>query len=324
VKKRYLITGGAGFIGSHLAERLLAQGHAVTVLDDLSTGRWSNIESIAEKDGFRALIASADEADLIEREVQSASFVFHLASAVGVRLIVDEPVESVRRIIRPTERVADACARYHKPMLLTSTSEVYGKSEKIPFREEENVVIGPTSKRRWSYAVAKMLDEFYLLAYYQKMSLPVRIVRLFNTVGPRQAAQYGMVLPRFVEAALADRPLYVYGDGTQKRCFSSVRDIVEGLIAVSESKEAVGKVVNLGSEEEISIRELAERVIRMTGSKSEIRFISYEEAYGPNFDDMDRRVPCLDRAKAYIGWNPSDSFDDIIRMVIEDKKSRTN
>lgn len=319
--QRYLITGGAGFIGSHLVERLLAEGRAVTVVDDLSTGSWNNIAAASGHERFRAVIASADDAALIEREIQSADFVFHLASAVGVKLIVDEPVETVRRIIRPTERITDACSKYRVPILLTSTSEVYGKSDEIPFCEEKDVVIGPTSKRRWAYAVAKMLDEFYLLAHWRKTGLPVRIVRLFNTVGPRQSAQYGMVLPRFVEAALAGNPLYVYGDGKQRRCFSSVRDIVTGLIAVSRCGEAVGKVVNLGSEEEISILDLARRVIEKTGSKSAIQLKSYEEIYGPNFDDMLRRVPSLKRAKELIGWNPSDTLDMIIEQVIADKKS---
>lgn len=321
MKLRYLVTGGAGFIGSHLARRLLTDGYSVTIIDDLSTGRWSNIAGIANQENFRAIIASAGDTALIDQEVQTADFVFHLASAVGVKLIVDEPVETVRRIVRPTEIITDACSKYRKPILLTSTSEVYGKSARIPFREEEDVVIGPTSKRRWAYAVAKMLDEFYLLAHFQKTSLPIRIVRLFNTVGPRQAAQYGMVLPRFVEAALAGEPLYVYGNGKQRRCFTSVRDIIGGLVAISNSPDAVGKVINLGSDEEISINDLAKRVVRATGSASKIRFKSYEEAYGPNFDDMLRRVPCLDRARSLIGWNPQDKLDDIIRQVIEDKKT---
>ncbi|MBQ3454742.1 MAG: GDP-mannose 4,6-dehydratase [Thermoguttaceae bacterium] len=322
---KYLITGGAGFVGSHLAERLLDEGHSVTVLDDLSTGRWENIGPLADdrrfKDRFQAVIASADDEALLERLVPPVDFVFHLASAVGVKLIVDDPVGAVQRIVRPTERIADACARYRKPILLTSTSEVYGKSDKIPFREDENVVIGPTCKHRWAYAVAKMLDEFYLLAHYKRSSLPVRIVRLFNTVGPRQTGQYGMVLPRFVDAALAGEPLLVCGDGKQMRCFTSVRDVVRGLIDVSRCPAAVGKVINLGSDEEISIAELAERVVKMTGSSSPIRYISYEEAYGPNFDDMRRRVPCLDRAKELIGWRRDDTLDDVIGQVIDCRRN---
>lgn len=318
--RHYLITGGAGFIGSHLAQRLLSEENNVTIIDDLSTGSWNNIAPLADQKRFRAVIASADDEALIEREAQNCDFVFHLASAVGVKLIVDEPVETVRRIIRPTERITDVCSKYRVPILLTSTSEVYGKSDKIPFCEEEDVVIGPTSKRRWAYAVAKMLDEFYLLAHFRNTGLPVRIVRLFNTVGPRQSAQYGMVLPRFVEAALAGETLYVYGDGKQRRCFSSVRDIVGGLIAVSDCEGAVGKVVNLGSDEEISIGDLARRVIEKTGSASKIALKSYDEAYGPGFDDMRRRVPSLVRAKELIGWNPQDKLDDIIWQVIENKK----
>lgn len=320
-KQKYLVTGGAGFIGSHLAERLLADGHDVTVIDDLSTGRWSNIAPLAERENFRAVIADADDAELVDREVSRCDFVYHLASAVGVKLIVDQPVETVRRIVRPTERITDACSKYRKAILLTSTSEVYGKSEKIPFREEDDIVSGPTSKRRWAYATAKALDEFYLLAHYAQTSLPVRIVRLFNTVGPRQSAQYGMVLPRFVEAALADEPLYVYGDGEQRRCFSAVADIIEGLVKISASAGAVGRVVNLGSNEEVSINALAARVIALTGSKSEIRYKTYDEAYGRNFDDMRRRIPSLERAQQLIGWNPKYSLDDIIRQVIDDKKT---
>ncbi len=322
---KYLITGGAGFVGSHLAERLVNDGHSVTILDDLSTGRWSNIAAIAENPQFsgrfNAVIASADDEVLIEKLVPNVDFVFHLASAVGVKLVVDDPVGAIQRIVRPTERLADACARYRKPILLTSTSEVYGKSDQIPFREEENVVIGPTCKHRWAYAVAKMLDEFYLLGHFQRSSLPVRIVRLFNTVGPRQTGRYGMVLPRFVDAALKGEPLPVCGDGEQQRCFTSIRDVVRGLVDISNSSEAIGKVVNLGSNEEVSINELARRVIRLTGSSSKIRYISYEEAYGPNFDDMRRRVPSLERAEKLIGWHRDDTLDDVIRQIIEDKKS---
>lgn len=320
VKKHYLITGGAGFIGSHLCVRLLADGHGVTVIDDLSTGAWNNIARLDGRPGFRAVIADMNNTDLLGAEVQRADFVFHLASAVGVRLVVERPVETIRRIVEPTQRLVDVCAKYRKPVLLTSTSEVYGISDRLPFREEDPVVIGATVKPRWAYASAKMLDEFYLLAHHKESALPVYIVRLFNTVGARQTGKYGMVLPRFVSAALEGNPLIVHGDGTQTRCFCSVLDVVDGLIRISVTPEAIGKVINLGSDEEIAILALAKRVIEMVGSKSEIRFKPYGEVFGPSFEDMRRRVPSLNRARKLIGWRPVNTIDDIIRQVLDDKK----
>lgn len=318
----YLLTGGAGFIGSHLCRRLLNNDARITIIDDLSTGCWANIEAMSANPNLRVIIASADDSVLIEREIVQHDFVFHLASAVGVRLIVERPVESIQRIIRPTEIIVDACARYRKPILLTSTSEVYGRSDKVPFCEDADVVMGPSCKRRWAYATAKALDEFYLLAHHFQTSLPVYIVRLFNTVGAGQTGQYGMVLPRFVEAALSNKPLFVYGDGKQQRCFCSVNDVVEGLIRLSETPDASGKVVNLGSNEEICIINLAKRVIELCQSKSSIQFISYDEAYGPGFDDMQRRIPSLKRAQKLIDWNPKFCLDDIICQVIEDKRPK--
>ncbi|MBO7708233.1 MAG: GDP-mannose 4,6-dehydratase [Thermoguttaceae bacterium] len=319
-KLRYLITGGAGFIGSHLSARLLDEGHRVTVIDDLSTGAWRNIAPLEGNPNFRAVIADMNDADLLESEVAPADFVFHLASAVGVRLVVERPVETIRRIVEPTERLTDVCTKYRRPILLTSTSEVYGISERIPFREEDPVVIGATVKPRWAYASAKMLDEFYLLAHHKETALPVFIVRLFNTVGARQTGKYGMVLPRFVSAALAGEPLVVHGDGTQKRCFCSVLDVVEGLIRVSRAPEAAGKVMNLGSDDEIAIGDLARRVLELTGSNSPVALKSYEEVFGPDFEDMHRRVPSLERARRLIGWKPVYTIDDIIRQVIDDKR----
>ena len=319
-KLRYLITGGAGFVGSHLSARLLDEGHAVTVIDDLSTGAWRNIAPLEGRSGFRAVIADMNSADLLDAEVPQADFVFHLASAVGVRLVVERPVETIRRIVEPTERLTDICSKYRKPVLLTSTSEVYGISDRIPFREEDPVVIGATVKPRWAYASAKMLDEFYLLAHHKETALPVFIVRLFNTVGARQTGKYGMVLPRFVSAALAGEPLVVHGDGTQKRCFCSVLDVVEGLIRVSRAPEAAGKVMNLGSDDEIAIGDLARRVLELTGSNSPVALKSYEEVFGPDFEDMHRRVPSLERARRLIGWKPVYTIDDIIRQVIDDKR----
>ena len=308
----YLITGGAGFIGSHLTEFFLRRGDKVSIVDDLSTGRWQNVSQLDGNPNFRAYIADAADSALMEREIREADFVFHLASSVGVKLIVSQPVESIRRIVRPTETIVDLCAKYRKPVLLTSTSETYGKSENTPFREDMDVTLGPSCKNRWAYAIAKLLDEFYLLAMRDQTSLPVFIVRLFNVVGPRQTGSYGMVLPRFVSAALKGEPLQVCGTGNQTRCFSSVFDIVEGLAAISATSAAAGEVVNLGSDCEISIADLAKRVVELCDSKSEIVRASYDEVYGPNFDDMQRRVPALDKAKRLINWNPKRTLDEII------------
>ena len=309
---KYLITGGAGFIGSHLSERFINQGHEVSIVDDLSTGTWDNVAKISELPKFHAYISDAADKDLMEREIRAADVVFHLASSVGVKLIVSRPVESIRRIILPTETVVDLCAKYRKPVLFASTSETYGKSIDAPFREDMDVTLGPSYKNRWAYAVAKLLDEFYLLAHREQSDLPVFIVRLFNVVGPRQTGQYGMALPRFVSAALKNEPLLVYGTGEQTRCFSSVYDIVEGLAKIVETKDAAGEVVNLGSDEEVSIMSLAQCVVKLCNSNSEIRKISYEEAYGSNFDDMKRRLPSLAKARKLIGWNPTRSLDEII------------
>ncbi|MDO5567058.1 MAG: GDP-mannose 4,6-dehydratase [Planctomycetia bacterium] len=318
--KKYLVTGGAGFIGSHLTGALLRQGHSVTVIDDLSTGRWSNIASYEGNPSFRVLVSKCEDVALMREEVSRCDFVFHLASAVGVQLIIDHPIETIQRIVRGTDVVIEECSKYRKPILLTSTSEVYGKSEQIPFREEDDIVMGPSSKRRWAYACAKVLDEFLVLAHYYQTSLPVFIVRLFNTVGPLQSSQYGMVLPRFVEQALQGQPITVYGTGEQRRCFSSVTDIVRGLTSVPLHPQAAGKVINLGNNEEISMNELADLVRTMSGSKSEIVHIPYEKAYGPGFDDMQRRIPSLDRAKEFLGWEPIENLESIVRSVIEDKK----
>lgn len=309
---KYLITGGAGFIGSHLTEYLLDQGNEVVIVDDLSTGSWENLPRSEKNPNFRPFVADAADVVLMEREIRDVDFVFHLASSVGVKLIVSRPVDSIRRIVRQTEVVVDLCAKYRKPVLLTSTSETYGKSESVPFREDMDVLLGPSCKNRWSYAVAKLLDEFYLLAHREQTALPVYIVRLFNVVGPRQTGHYGMVMPRFIAAALKNEPLLVYGDGSQTRCFSSVHDIVKGLAAFAQAPDAAGEVVNLGTDSEISIIDLAKRVVELCQSSSEIKTISFTEAYGPNFDDMLRRVPCLDKAKRLIGWNPTRSLDDII------------
>jgi UDP-glucose 4-epimerase len=320
--KRYLITGGAGFIGSHLVEGLLNRGDFVTVIDDLSTGCWSNISSFESNVNFRAIIASADERTLLDREVPKHDFVYHLASAVGVKLIIDHPVETVQRIVRTTDSLIDVCARYRAPILLTSTSEVYGKSDCVPFSEDNDITIGATSKRRWAYASAKMLDEFLALAHYYQTSLPVFIVRLFNTVGPKQTGRYGMVVPRFINAAIKNEPLEIYGDGEQQRCFCSVFDVIDALLKFDSTPQAIGQVINLGSDEEISIRQLAERIIAIVNSKSEIKFISYEEAYGQGFDDMRRRIPDLTKAKRILNWKPKFKLNEIITQICNHIKNQ--
>ena len=314
-----LITGGAGFIGSHLAETLLEQGSKVTILDNLSTGTWSNVDHLAKNPNCRILIASASETALLENEIPKHDLVYHLASAVGVKLIVSRPLESVETIVDATYQVLKVSSRYRRPVLLTSTSEVYGKSPAVPFREDGDLVLGPTSARRWLYGCAKALDEFLALAHYHQTSLPVYIVRLFNTVGPRQASQYGMVLPTFIQQALEDKPLTVYGDGNQSRCFCSVRDVVRGLIQVPVSDGTKGEVINLGSRQEVKIRDLAERVIALTNSRSKIELVPYEEAYGPGFEDMFRRVPDISKAERFMGWRPQMTLDEIILNIVESK-----
>jgi UDP-glucose 4-epimerase len=315
--RKILITGGAGFIGSHLAEALLRQGSAVTVIDNLSTGKWSNIDRFKDHPGFRAIVAACEERPLLEAEVSQHDLVYHLASAVGVKLIIERPVETVETIFHATDVVLKAASKFRRPVLLTSTSEVYGKSDAIPFKEDADVVMGPTSKRRWAYACAKALDEFLALAHFYQTHLPVHVVRLFNTVGPRQTGQYGMVLPSFVRQALENRPITVYGDGSQRRCFCSVFDVVDALIRLPQTPAAAGKVVNVGSQEEVTIQELAERVRTACRSKSEIVHVPYDDAYGPGFDDMQRRVPDLTRVKELIGWGPKHNLDAIISQVAE-------
>jgi UDP-glucose 4-epimerase len=312
-----LITGGAGFIGSHLTETLLNNGSSVTIIDDLSTGRWKNLEHLKGNSRLKVIVTSAAGIELLEREVPQHDFIYHLASSVGVKLIIERPVQTVQNIFQTTEAVLSVCSRYRRPVLITSTSEVYGKSEQIPFKEDSDVVMGATSKRRWAYACAKALDEFLALAHYYDTNLPVYIVRLFNTVGPRQTGQYGMVLPNLLEQAVGGRPLTVYGQGTQARCFCSVHDIVDALVRFPECPDASGMVVNLGSQEEVSIMDLARRIKKLTGSHSEIVLVPYEQAYGPGFDDMKRRVPDITRAAELLGWKPALTLDEIILEMAE-------
>jgi UDP-glucose 4-epimerase len=319
---RILITGGAGFIGSHLSERLLADGHEVTVLDDLSTGRERNLAHLRGRRGFEFVRDSADQVATVNLLMSQCDRVYHLAATVGVQLVAQEPVRTIHTTIHGTEIVLEAANRFGRPILITSSSEVYGKGARVPFSEDDDVVMGATRFSRWCYAYSKGIDEFLGLAYHRQFNLPVVLVRLFNTVGPRQVGMYGMVLPRFVEAALANQPLRVYGDGRQTRCFCHVSDIVDALVGLTAAPKAVGEVFNLGSDEEISINDLAQRVIALSGSSSPIEHIPYEQAYGPAFDDLPRRVPRLDKVRGAIGFAPRYRLDDIIRAVIEDYRSQ--
>lgn len=313
---RFLITGGCGFVGSHLAEYLLGKGDDVLVLDDLSTGRFSNVESLTRNPGFQVRIGSVLEEELTAECIRQCDAVFHLASAVGVRLIMEQPVNTIETIFQGTDVVLRFANRYRRPTLITSTSEVYGKSQDIPFREDGDRLEGPTTVHRWAYACAKALDEFLALAHWKQSRFPVVIARLFNTVGPRQSGQYGMVIPNFVQAAVAGRPITIFGDGNQRRCFGHVTDVVTGLHKLLTNPHCFGEVVNLGSTEEISILDLAKKIRLAAGSNSEIRFIDYQEAYGAGFEEMQRRIPCIDKAKKLIGWIPERNLDQIIGDVI--------
>lgn len=314
--RHYLVTGGAGFIGSHLCERLLADGHTVTVLDDLSTGRYENIGPFEGQERFRLIIDTVTNEEMVSKLVSECDAVFHLASAVGVRLIMEQPVRTIETIVLGTDIVLRQARRYRKRVLLTSTSEVYGKSNDVPFREDGDRLEGATSRHRWAYATAKALDEFLALAHWKETRLPVVCVRLFNTVGPRQTGQYGMVLPKFVEAAALGRPLAVYGDGLQSRCFCHVLDVVGALVSLMECPAASGQVYNVGSQEELTILDLAQRVIQRLESRSEIVFRTYEEVYGSEgFEDMRRRIPDLTKVHGVIGWKPSRCLDQIIDDV---------
>lgn len=315
---KILITGGAGFIGSHLSDKLIAEGHQITVIDDLSTGRYSNISHLEDKDNFRLIIDTVLNAALMEELIRETDRVFHMASAVGVRLIMEQPVKTIETIFHGTDTVLKFCSRYRKRVLIPSTSEVYGKGISVPFHEDDDLLTGATDKHRWAYACAKTLDEFLALAHWKETQLPVVVCRLFNTVGPRQTGQYGMVVPRFVQAALKNETIEVHGNGTQSRCFGHVSDVVEGLTRLIEAPACFGTVVNLGNSEEISINDLANRAIALTGSTSEIKYLSYDEVYGQGFEDMQRRVPSLEKAMRLIGYQPTRSLDDIINDVADE------
>ena len=311
-----LITGGAGFVGSHLAERFLSLGHTVAVLDNLSTGSLANVAAFREHPGFSCTVDSVTTESVLADMVDRADVVFHLAAAVGVKLIVQRPVHTIETNVHGTEVVLKHAVRGRKKVFIASSSEVYGKSTNVPFHEDADLVLGPTSKHRWAYACSKLIDEFLALAYWKEQGLPVVVVRLFNTVGPRQTGQYGMVLPRFVTQALSGEPITVYGDGTQSRSFTYVGDVVDALVALAAEPRAVGQVFNIGNAEEISIRALAERVRNLAGSASSIVTVPYDEAYEEGFEDMPRRVPDISRIQALVGFTPRVPLDEIIRRVI--------
>lgn len=318
------ITGGCGFIGSHLAERLLARGDRVLVLDDLSTGRMENIAHLIGKPGFDYRIGSALDLPLVTELVDRCDVTVHLAAAVGVRLIVERPVHTIETNVRATETVLAAAAKKQKLVVVASTSEVYGKSTQIPFREDQDLQLGPTSHSRWAYACSKALDEWLALAYATEKGVPVIVVRFFNTVGPRQTGRYGMVLPNFAQQALANEPITVYGSGDQSRCFGHVNDAVEGLLRLVETKQALNEVFNIGSTEEVSILQLAERVREEAGSSSEIRRIPYSEAYAAGFEDMMRRVPDVSKLERVTGFRPRTPLSQIIADVVADQRGRLN
>ena len=314
---RYLITGGAGFIGSHLAEELLRRGHEVFVLDDLSTGSINNIRHLKTHDRFHYTIDTVMNRQLTAELIDAADIVYHLAAAVGVKLIVESPVRTIETNIQATEIVLSLANKKKRPVFVASTSEVYGKSSDIPFREDGDLVMGATTKGRWSYACSKAIDEFLTIAYWKERKLPTVVARLFNTVGPRQTGQYGMVVPNFVRQARAGHPITVFGDGKQSRCFCHVNDVVRALIALMDKPEAYGNVFNIGNHEEVSILDLAKHVREAAQSKSEVVFVPYEKAYEEGFEDMPRRIPDTTKIRNLVGWQPTVALQQILADVVE-------
>ena len=312
---RYLITGGAGFIGSHLAERLLKQGERVVLLDNLSTGSMENIRHLKGSEHLEYHLDGIENRQLLAELVDDADIIIHLAAAVGVKLIVESPVRTIETNVNGTQLILEAACKKKKLLLIASTSEVYGKNTQVPFREDADLVLGPTTKGRWSYAASKALDEFLALSYWKEKKQPVIVARFFNTVGPRQTGRYGMVLPNFVKRAIEQVPIEVYGDGTQSRCFCDVRDTVEALLRLLPLERAIGEVVNIGNTEEVTMENLAKIVKQRTGSASPIHFIPYDKAYEPGFEDMARRVPCIDKLHALTGFRPQTSLAEIIDRV---------
>jgi len=311
----YLITGGAGFIGSHLADVLLAAGQRVLVIDNLSTGQVENISQLLQHPSFHFAHASITDQVVLDRLGSQADVIIHLAAAVGVQLIVERPVHTIETNVLGTDAVLRVAQRYRARVLIASTSEVYGKSTRLPFVEDDDVLLGATSMSRWGYAASKMIDEFLTLAYYREYGLPVVIFRLFNTVGPRQTGRYGMVVPRLMRQAISGKPMTIFGDGGQKRCFCDVRDVIQAIVGLAHHPEAVGRVFNIGSSEEVSILELAARIREITSSRSEITFTPYSEAYAPGFEDMARRVPDTCRIKELLGWSPLRRLNETLEAV---------
>ncbi|MDI9385634.1 MAG: GDP-mannose 4,6-dehydratase [Verrucomicrobiota bacterium] len=314
---RALITGGAGFIGSHLAERMMGNGWKVTVVDDLSTGSFSNLDGLRGRAGFEFIRETVRNEVSLTSLVDRCDVIIHLAAAVGVQLIVDRPVHTLETNIHGAEVVLHLASKFGRKVILASTSEVYGKSDRIPFGEDDDTILGSTRFTRWSYACSKMVDEFLGLAYHDQYGLPVVICRFFNTVGPRQTGQYGMVVPRFVRRALSAEPLQIHGNGRQTRCFSNVRDVVRAVEALVDCEAAVGEVINVGSDEQVSIEQLADRVLTLTGSPSEMRYLTYEVAYGRPFDDMMARMPSLAKIHRLIGYRPEYDLDETLKQIID-------
>ncbi|HRK34398.1 MAG TPA: GDP-mannose 4,6-dehydratase [Candidatus Hydrogenedentes bacterium] len=313
-----LVTGGAGFIGSHVCEELVRRGHEVFVLDDLSTGQFENIEHLDGK--VASVIDSTLNQEIVRELVREVDVVYHLAATLGVQLVVDEPIRTITNNIRGTETVLEEACRYRRRVLVASTSEVYGKSEKEVFKEDDDRIMGSTHLSRWSYADSKAIDEFLTLAYWRSKRMPCVVVRLFNTVGPRQTGRYGMVVPRFVRAALRNEPITVFGDGGQTRCFAFVGDVVPALIGLMEKRDINGEIFNIGSTQRISIEDLAKRVIALSGSASEIVYLPYDQAYGPGYEDMRHRAPSLEKIRSAIGYEPKTALDDILKSVIDDMR----
>jgi UDP-glucose 4-epimerase len=321
VSVRALITGGAGFIGSHLAEALLEAGHRVDVLDDLSTGRLDNLRTVQGHTRLDVAVGTVTDEALVRKLVARADIVYHLAAAVGVRLILDQPVGTIETNIVGTDVVLRAARESRPRVVLASTSEVYGKNDRVPLSEEDDRLLGPTTKSRWSYACSKAIDEFLGLAYHREFQVPVTIIRFFNTIGPRQTGRYGMVVPRFVRQALDGGPITVYGDGQQSRCFTDVEDAVRATIALSLSAAAVGEVFNVGTTHELTIAELAERVRKLAGSSAPIVLMPYDEAYQPGFEDLRRRVPDIGKAERAVGYRPRVPLDETLERVIADLRA---
>lgn len=311
-----LITGGAGFIGSHLAEKLLNEGHQVSIIDNLSTGKFSNIVHLTYNDKFSYKIDSILNYEILENMIKNSDHIYHLAAAVGVKYIIDNPLLSLKTNIYGTGHVLDLANKYKKKVLVASTSEIYGKSDKIPFKETYDRLLGSTYISRWSYSSAKAIDEFLALAYHREKKLPVVIVRCFNTVGPRQTGQYGMVIPKFVKAAMLNHPITIYGDGKQSRCFGYVEDVVNGMIKLMNTKKAEGEIFNIGNDKPITIEALAKKIKAMTKSKSKIEYVKYEDAYEEGFEDMRQRQPDLSKIKSYIGYKPAYDLDKTLKIII--------